>query len=77
MKQLKIDDIAGHCLGQRKWRKFVLLWLHEQSLSPQRPDEEAEKTRLSLLEDKLTDSLSLLLQLRNKVPKPTAADLGG
>ncbi|XP_015230744.1 PREDICTED: EF-hand and coiled-coil domain-containing protein 1-like isoform X1 [Cyprinodon variegatus] len=31
-----------------------------------RPDEEAEKTRLSLLEDKLTDSLSLLLQLRNK-----------
>ncbi|XP_008408461.1 EF-hand and coiled-coil domain-containing protein 1 [Poecilia reticulata] len=30
-----------------------------------RPEDEAEKTRLSLLEDKLTDSLTLLLQLRN------------
>lgn len=36
-------------------------------MSPQRPVDEAEKTRLSLLEDKLTDSLALLLQLRNKV----------
>lgn len=41
----------------------------------QRPEEEEhrtrlpekEKKRLSLLEDKLTDSLTLLLQLRNKV----------
>ncbi|XP_036007884.1 EF-hand and coiled-coil domain-containing protein 1 isoform X3 [Fundulus heteroclitus] len=31
-----------------------------------RPEDEAEKTHLSLLEDKLTDSLTLLLQLRNK-----------
>ncbi|KAM4740533.1 EF-hand and coiled-coil domain-containing protein 1 isoform 2-T2 [Anableps anableps] len=31
-----------------------------------RPEDEVEKTRLSLLEDKLTDSLTLLLQLRNK-----------
>lgn len=30
------------------------------------PEDEAERTRLSLLEDKLTDSLTLLLQLRNK-----------
>ncbi|XP_047202459.1 EF-hand and coiled-coil domain-containing protein 1 isoform X3 [Girardinichthys multiradiatus] len=31
-----------------------------------RPEDEAEKTRLSLLEDKLTDSLTFLLQLPNK-----------
>ncbi|XP_043978267.1 EF-hand and coiled-coil domain-containing protein 1 isoform X2 [Gambusia affinis] len=30
-----------------------------------RPEDEVEKTRLSLLEDKLADSLTLLLQLRN------------
>ncbi|KAK5614081.1 hypothetical protein CRENBAI_010677 [Crenichthys baileyi] len=35
-------------------------------VSAQRPEDEAEKTRLSLLEDKLTDSLTFLLQLRNK-----------
>lgn len=29
--------------------------------------EEKEKTRLSLMEEKLTDALTLLLQLRNKV----------
>ncbi|XP_027859213.1 EF-hand and coiled-coil domain-containing protein 1 isoform X2 [Xiphophorus couchianus] len=34
-------------------------------VSPKRPEDEAERTRLSLLEDKLTDSLTLLLQLRN------------
>lgn len=36
-------------------------------VSPKRPEDEAERTRLSLLEDKLTDSLTLLLQLRNMV----------
>ncbi|MEQ2177936.1 hypothetical protein GOODEAATRI_008926, partial [Goodea atripinnis] len=35
-------------------------------VSAQRPEDEAEKTRLSLLEDKLTDSLTFLLQLPNK-----------